>query len=81
MKVGRRYAAAAEELQRLRNEFSRVRTQRDTWIRRFNKLEAAINHHERDTGGDQFSTDADDRLWAARDRVLRDAARREDQDA
>lgn len=46
---------------------------RDHWIRLFNRLDAAINHHKRDTA--QFATDADERLWAARDRIVREAAK------
>lgn len=45
---------------------------RDRWIRLFNRLEAAVTHHKRDTA--QFTTDADERLYAARERILRDAA-------
>lgn len=47
---------------------------RDHWIRVFNRLEAAISHHKRDTAG--FATDADEALYAARDRILRDTATR-----
>lgn len=47
------------------------RADRDRWIRYFNRIEAAINHHRRDTEG--FATDADERLWRARDRIVRDA--------
>lgn len=47
--------------------------ERDEWIQRFNRLEAAIAHHKRDTAG--FESTADDSLYAARDRILRDAAK------
>lgn len=43
--------------------------ERDAWVRHFNRLDAAINHHLRDSEG-EFATDADDRLWAARDRIV-----------
>jgi hypothetical protein len=46
--------------------------ERDRWIRLFNRLEAAVTHHKRDTAG--FASNADDSLYAARDRILRDAA-------
>ncbi len=46
--------------------------ERDRWIRLFNRLEAAVSHHKRATG--EFATDADEALYAARDRILRDAA-------
>lgn len=45
--------------------------QRDHWIRMFNRLEVAISHHKRDC---EFTDGEDDRLWAARDRILRQAA-------
>lgn len=44
---------------------------RDHWIRAFNRLEAAISHHKK---ADRFQDDNDLALYAARDRVLRDAA-------
>lgn len=44
------------------------------WKRLFNRLEAAIGHHKR-AGEERFFVDAhDEALYAARDRVLRDAA-------
>lgn len=49
-----------------------ARNDRDRWVRLFNRLEAAVSHHKRDTAG--FATDADERLYAARERILRDAA-------
>jgi hypothetical protein len=57
----------------LRRESARLRDERDHWIRLFNRLEAAVSHHKRATGG--FTTDADDALYAARDRILRAAAK------
>lgn len=76
VRYGRRYTEASAEAARLRDALSKTHTQRDRWIKLFNRLDAAVGHHERDTGGDRFSTDADDRLWAARDRIGRDAAER-----
>jgi hypothetical protein len=49
--------------------------ERDRWIRLFSRLEAAVSHHKAAKGA--FADDADDALWAARDRVLRSAAERE----
>lgn len=45
--------------------------ERDAWIRLFHRLEAAVTHHKRDTL--PFASNADDGLYAARDRILRDA--------
>jgi len=45
--------------------------QRDRWIRLFNRLEAAISHHQQ---ADRFKDDHDEALYAARERILRDAA-------
>lgn len=47
-------------------------SERDAWIRLFNELDAAINHHKRDTG--DFATDADERLWKAQAKILSKAA-------
>ncbi len=44
------------------------------WQRLFNRLDAAISHHKRDQGDTPFASDADERLYAARDRILRDAS-------
>ena len=59
-----------------------VRAERDRWIRLFNRLEAAITHHKKAKSA-MFVDEVDEALYAARDRVLRDAAtnqegRRED---
>jgi predicted HAD superfamily Cof-like phosphohydrolase len=48
-------------------------SERDRWIRLFNRLDAAISHHERD---DRFRDDHDEALYAARRRVLKDAGKR-----
>lgn len=48
--------------------------ERDAWIRLFNRLEAAIQHHKHATAG--FATDADESLYAATDRIVSDAADR-----
>jgi hypothetical protein len=42
--------------------------QRDQWIRAFNKLDAAINHHVRDSPP-EFRSDADERLHLAQTKV------------
>ena len=42
-------------------------------IRLFNRLDAAITHHKRDT--QTFITDADERLYAARERIVSDFAK------
>lgn len=44
--------------------------ERDHWIRLFNRLDSAINHHQKATS---FKDDCDEALYAARDRILRDA--------
>jgi hypothetical protein len=46
-------------------------TERDRWIRAFNRLEAAISHHKRDEG---FPDVHDEALYHARDRILSDLA-------
>jgi hypothetical protein len=49
--------------------------QRDRYIRLFNRLEAAISHHKKAHDSGQFFADTpDDALWAARDKILRDAS-------
>lgn len=49
--------------------------ERDEWVRWFNDLENAVTHHRRDKlAGVDTSDEADERLWAARDRALRRAA-------
>lgn len=49
-----------------------VTAQRDHWIRLFNRLESAVSHHQRDC---QFADLEDESLWAARARIMREAAR------
>jgi hypothetical protein len=46
---------------------------RDRWIRLFNRLEAAISHHKRDN---KFVDEADEALYHARDKILKDAGDR-----
>lgn len=48
--------------------------QRDAWIRLFNRLEASISHHKAGKS-DMFTDEVDEALYAARDRILKDAAR------
>lgn len=55
----------------------RLVAERDKWIRLFNRLEAAIAHHKRDTEWAATTDDADEALWVARDRIVRDAADRD----
>lgn len=55
------------------SEHNTAVTQRDFWIRLFNRLEVAITHHKRDE--EPFgSTEADERLWKAREKILAMAA-------
>jgi hypothetical protein len=50
-----------------------VTNDRDRWVKAFNRLDAAITHHRRDTlGGVDTSDEADEALWAARDKIIRD---------
>ena len=67
--------ATAEMFLRQRDEAvaerDAARTQRDHWIRLFNRLEAAISHHKRDSG---FADANDESLWYARDRILKEAS-------
>lgn len=46
--------------------------ERDHWRRLFNRLDAAISHHARD--GKALANEMDEELYAARDRIVRDAA-------
>lgn len=43
--------------------------------RLFNRLEAAITHHRKACEANDVPDTHDEALWAARDRVLRDAAK------
>jgi hypothetical protein len=54
----------------------RRRDERDSIQRLFNRLDAAVSHHKRDQGDTAFCSDADERLYAARERILKDSARR-----
>jgi hypothetical protein len=48
---------------------------RDHYVRLFNRLEAAISHHKKAHDSGQFFTDTpDEALWAARDKILKTAA-------
>lgn len=62
----------ARELERQRDE---ARTERDRWIRLFNRLEASVTHHRAaKLRGVDTSDEVDGALWAARDKVLKAAA-------
>lgn len=57
-----------------------LQAQRDHWIRLFNRLDAAVNHHniKRCSGHEGFGPDEnDDALYAAQQRILRAAAEAE----
>lgn len=47
---------------------------RDRWVRLFNRMDAAIGHHKRDKR-EPWRDEVDERLYAARDAVVRTAAR------
>lgn len=49
-----------------------VRDERDHWIRLFNRLDAAISHHRKSP---HFKDRHDEALYAAADRILRDASK------
>lgn len=51
-----------------RTLFEKVLAERDAARRAAHSLEGAINHHMRDTR--PMGTDADDRLWRARDKIV-----------
>lgn len=51
----------------------RLVAERDKWIRLFHRLEAAVNHHERGKCV-EWVDEIDAALYAARDRIVRDAA-------
>ncbi len=48
--------------------------ERDRWVRLFNRLDAAVTHHQKATREQGFTEVHDDALYAARARILRDAA-------
>lgn len=50
--------------------------QRDRWIRLFNRLSAAVQHHENDKS-DLFVDEVDERLHQAHRRIVRSAAKGE----
>jgi hypothetical protein len=52
--------------------FRRAEAEWGRWVRLFNRLEAAVSHHKKANAG--LMTEADEALYAARDRILRDAA-------
>lgn len=56
-----------------RDMLDHERQERARIIRLFNRLDAAVTHHKRDT--QTFISDADERLYAARQRVLSDYAK------
>jgi hypothetical protein len=72
MDVGEAVGAVTEEYDAYRWQVGRAFDERDHWIRLFNRLEAAVTHHKRAQG--DLPTDADEALYVARDKILRDAA-------
>jgi hypothetical protein len=56
---------------RNRMRAEKAEAERDRWIRLFNRLEAAISHHERH---DHWKEEPDVALYKARDSILRAAA-------
>ena len=51
------------------------RDDRDRWIRLFNRLQGAVQHHKNAYSAAGFAADLpDEALWSAMDRVLKDAA-------
>jgi hypothetical protein len=51
-------------------QVARLTAERDGWIRSFDRLGAAINHHERDKfAAPWWIAEPDERLWAARTRI------------
>jgi len=58
-------------LNRALAKLAAVSSERDRYIQAFNQLEVAVTHHRRDAGTIAFS-DADERLWKARDKLLVD---------
>jgi hypothetical protein len=59
------------------HDLAAVTAQRDHWIRLFNRLDAAVNHHRRDAEANAGTIGVetwDSALYAAQTRILRDAA-------
>lgn len=62
------------------NDLIRGREDRDRWIRLFNRLQGAVSHHrnarvKEAARGLTIVDEIDEALYAAMDRVLRDAAK------
>jgi len=53
----------------------RLESERNRYIRLFNRLEAAVSHHKKAhlPQGRYFADDPDEALWKARDKILKDA--------
>jgi hypothetical protein len=65
----------------LHREIARLRAERDSWIRAFNRLQGAVQHH-RNAGADSgmaghFVDTHDESLYAAHDAILRDLTKGE----
>lgn len=56
------------------SDLADVVADRDRWIRLFNRLDSAVNHHKKGRIGLVFADEADVSLYAAQARILRDAA-------
>lgn len=63
-----------DEIYRLQNARSKAEAECNHWKRLFNRLEASISHHYKNKST-HFSDEVDDALYAARDRIIRDAAK------
>lgn len=63
--------AALTEAKRTGLTRAELQADRDRWVRLFNRLQGAVQHHR---NADRFKEDHDEALYTAMDRVLRDAA-------
>ena len=66
-----RYRVQHQTLHNCEDAVDELRAERDRWIRLFNRLDAAVARHRKDAF---FTSDTDDALHAAHDRVLKAAA-------
>lgn len=56
--------------------------QRDKWVRLFNRLQGAVQHHKNaHDSGDYFPDVPDEALWKAMERILAEAAAPQDKEA
>lgn len=61
-------------VEKLINNLAKSSTERNEWIRRFNRLEAAISHHI-GAKAEAFKDEADEALHKAHKQIMKDLAK------